>query len=251
MKIEIRTKGPRAAESCRVWFTKNTYMRTLSSVAALTVALVASTAGCAGNGGTNSVAPPISGPANIAGPLAAAPTPTPIQLKYGTTIGTLTWPDDDTATGGQGQQIDGINCRQELLNTFHHHAHLSIFVNGTQRAIPKGTGMFHPGSGSSGFIYHAQCFYFLHTHDQTGIIHIEPPAATVFTLGQWFDLWGEPLNTGQIANFQGQVSVYVNGVLQPSVNPRKVAFSPHEEITLVIGTPPAWIPQYIFPAGYP
>src|ERR1700704_3817855 len=54
---------------------------------------------------------------NEVGPGAKAPTaqpndsPAPIQLYIGTTIGTPTFPEGDTATGGQGQTIDGkFNC---------------------------------------------------------------------------------------------------------------------------------------------
>jgi hypothetical protein len=38
-------------------------------------------------------------------------TPPPIQMYIGTTIGTPTFPEGDTATGGQGHTIDGVfNC---------------------------------------------------------------------------------------------------------------------------------------------
>lgn len=35
----------------------------------------------------------------------------------------------------------------------------------------------------------------LHTHDDSGTIHIEPKAFFVFTLGNFFDIWGKPLST--------------------------------------------------------
>lgn len=184
--------------------------------------------------------------------LMADPTPTPIQLQYGTTVGTVTWPDGDTATGGQGLKVDGtIYCRHELLNKFHHHAHLSIFVDGLQLAVPRGTGMYLPGIGNSGFIYHAQCMYYIHAHDRTGIIHIEPPTDQALTLKNWFDVWGRPLNPNQIGDYQGNVAVYVNGTLEPGQDPRTVPLLPYEQITLVIGMPPTWIPSYVFPLGYP
>jgi len=223
-------------------------MRWIATAGALALA-VGLFAGCASSGnGASGVAPVHFARPDTTPP---SPTPTPIQLQYGTTIGTVTWPDDDTATGGQGKPVESIYCRAQMDNTYHHHAQLTIFVNGAQLAIPKGTGMFKPSSGSGGFIYHAKCFYWLHTHDQTGIIHIEPPDGRAFTLGQWFKIWGEPVGTNQIAQFTGPVSVYINGALQPGMDPRSVTLTPYEEITLVIGTPPSWIPQYLFPPGYP
>ena len=172
----------------------------------------------------------------------------PIQLVPGTTVGQDVFPEGDTATGGQGQQVDGINCRQSLLNQFHHHVHLSLFVNGVQYAIPRGTGIKNPGKNN--FIYHGDCFYFTHTHDATGIIHMEPPRSMTFTLHQWFDIWGEPLSTTNVAGYQGTVTVFVNGT-QENVDPRKLPLNPFDQITLEVGDPVVMPPVYIFPPGYP
>ena len=176
------------------------------------------------------------------------PTPTPIQLVIGGVIGTPTFPEGDTATGGQGQQVDTVNCRSFLNNVYHHHVQLSMFVNGTQIALPRGTGMKNPGTNK--FVYHADCFYWLHTHDATGIIHVEPPDSRTFTLKQYFDIWGMPLSTNGFAGYTGPVSVYLNQVLQPGMDPTTIVFSPFLQITLVIGNPPSWIPVYLFPPQY-
>lgn len=210
---------------------------------------VASLAGCGGAGGGAYAPPARDNTRSVSRDTTPTPTPTPIQLVQGGVVGTPTFPEGDTATGGQGQQVAGVNCRQSLNNLYHHHVHLSMFVNGTQIALPRGTGMKNPGTNS--FVYHADCFYFLHTHDATGIIHIEPPTGSTYNLHQYFKIWGEPLSTNGFAGFTGPVAVYIDGTLQPGVDPNTVAFSPYEEITLVIGTPPDWIPNYLFPAGYP
>ena len=219
----------------------------LVAFASVCVLTLASVAGCSGTGGNGAVAP-VGNSAPVKKSVHPMATPTPIQLVLGGTIGTVVFPDDDTATGGQGQSIQGINCRKELLNSFHHHVQLSMFVNGEQIALPKGTGMKDPHNNP--FIYHAACFYFLHTHDRTGIIHIEPRTDTTYNLKNYFAVWGMPLSTTGFAGYTGAVSVYINGTLQPGMDPRTVTFSPFEQITLVIGTPPDWIPVYIFPAGY-
>src|SRR5580704_17427768 len=71
----------------------------------------------------------------------AGPNDTPIQLVSGTTVGTPTFPEGDTPTGGQGHTIDGqYNCLKFVGGPGHHHAHLSLFVDGQQLAIPRGMG---------------------------------------------------------------------------------------------------------------
>jgi hypothetical protein len=172
----------------------------------------------------------------------------PIQLVPGTTVGQDVFPEGDTPTGGHGQQIDNVSCRKALSSIYHHHVHLSLFVNGVQYAISRGTGMKNPGK--SKFIYHADCFYFLHTHDETGIIHIEPPNGNVFGLHQYFGVWGMPLSTTNVAGYQGAVTVFVNGT-QQNVDPNTLKFHPYDEITLEVGTPVVTPPVYIFPPGYP
>jgi hypothetical protein len=172
----------------------------------------------------------------------------PIQLVPGTTVGQVVFPEGDTASGGQGQQVDGVNCRKALSSIYHHHVHLSLFVGGVQYAIPRGTGMKNPGQ--SKFIYHADCFYFLHTHDETGIIHIEPPNGNAFGLHQYFGIWGMPLSTSNVAGYQGAVTVFVNGT-QQNVDPNTLKFHPFDQITLEVGTPVVTPPVYIFPKNYP
>jgi hypothetical protein len=57
------------------------------------------------------------------------------------------------------------------------------------------------------------CFYWLHTHDESGIIHIEAPAHREFTLGQFFDIWKKKLSNDQIFNYVANANnpLNVNG----------------------------------------
>ena len=224
--------------------------------AAVAAIFVAGAAIAACSGGSTSMPSVPSHGAGAAGTLrttAPTPTPTPIQLVLGTTVGTVIWPNFDTKTGGQGKPVDGITCRKELLNTYHHHVHLSIFYNGTQLAAPEGVGILGVPGKNPKFIYHGTCFYWLHTHDKTGIIHIEPSNADTFNLKQFFDIWGEPLSLTQVADLTvGSLGVYINGVYEPGQDPSLIQFYPFEEITLVVNSPtPDWIPNYLFPPGYP
>ena len=85
--------------------------------------------------------------------------------------------------------------------------------------------------------------YWLHTHDDSGIIHIESPATRNFTLGQFFDIWNKKFANTQIldnmVNSKNTLSVYVNGSkVNPTVNYRDIKLSGHDEIAIVYGTPP-------------
>jgi hypothetical protein len=95
------------------------------------------------------------------------------------------------------------------------------------------------------YVDNGSCFYNLHTHDDTGIVHMEDAAAppSPFTLGQVFDIWGEPLTNGNIAGFMGPTIAYV-GTTPFGGDPRTIPLSNHEQITLEVGGP------YVFPPFY-
>ncbi|MCA1595203.1 MAG: hypothetical protein LC772_02080 [Chloroflexi bacterium] len=173
-------------------------------------------AGCGGGGGST-------------------PTLTAIPLVPGVTIGRVVFPNGSTSQGGQGSPVAGIPCGNEVLN-YHIHAHVSLFVNGQQDAIPAQIGIT------------SACLYYLHTHDASGIVHVEATQPQTFTLGQFFQIWGEPLSTTDVAGFTGPVTVYVNGVPYTG-DPNAVTLAAHEEITLEGGTIVA-PPTYSWPADY-
>lgn len=145
------------------------------------------------------------------------------------------------SNGGTGQPIDGIKCATSEQLLFHIHAHLDIFANGRKVRVPSQIGI--PG----------KCIYWLHTHDSSGIIHVESPVQRTYTLGDFFDIWGAPLSRNKVLSFDVSRSeplrVYVDGKLYKG-DPRKVPIKEHEEIALVIGKmkgkPPA---SYEFPPG--
>ena len=72
--------------------------------------------------------------------------------------------------------IDGIQCNPMEQANFHIHAHLDILVNGKNYTVPTLIGITD------------NCFYWLHTHDQSCTIHIESHVKRDFNLSQFFDL---------------------------------------------------------------
>lgn len=183
-----------------------------------------------------------------------APTRKPIQLKdlqpIGKPIG-FTQPDikkgilPDTKSGGLGQPVDGIPCQATEAVQLHIHAHLSIFANGQQVRIPEFIGI-QPTS-----TYPGECLYWLHTHGPDGIIHVEAGALSApeggpFTLGNFFDIWGQPLSRTQVGPFRGNVTAFVNQ--QPyDGDLNKIPLHAHQRITLEVGQPVVPPPNYLLP----
>jgi hypothetical protein len=169
-------------------------------------------------------------------------------LAQGVQLGKAMFPDGNTAQGGHGQVIDGIEgSSQEMLKT-HIHMHLSIYYHGQQIAVPRGIGILPPFQVRNGFVEGGRGFYWLHTHDATGIVHVESPNDRVYTLGNFFDVWGQPLSETNVAGLQGPVRIYLNGRLQFG-KARDMPLHAHDQIALVIGQPAVTPPQYVFPDG--
>jgi hypothetical protein len=135
--------------------------------------------------------------------------------------------------------VDGISCQTSEQTLFHIHAHLTIFVNGSARQVPAGIGI--PGAQAQStptgpFIDGGTCLYWLHTHAGDGIIHIESPVKRGYTLGEFFDVWGQPLGPGQAGPAKGKVTVIYNGRVYHG-DPRAVPLTAHAQIQLEVGTP--------------
>ncbi len=144
-----------------------------------------------------------------------------------------------TAAATTGQTIDGIGCQTTEQTLFHIHAHLTIFVNGRQRQVPAGIGI--PGAQVANtpngpFVDQGTCFYWLHTHAADGIIHIESPVERTYTLGDFFDEWGQPLSAARVGPAAGHVTAIYNGKVYQG-NPRDIPLTAHAQIQLEVGTP--------------
>lgn len=186
-----------------------------------------------GGGGTTATAP--SAPEVVAMPVLAS---VPVALGSGAAIGTSFWAEGSTATGGRGSAVGGVNCL--TTEDYHIHAHLSIIKDGQALAIPAHIGL-------------TGCAYELHTHDQSGVVHVETSAYRPFTLGQFFAVWGQPLTRDNVAGITGQpVKVYTSdgsSVSEFTGDPASLVFSNHQAITIVLGATPKQIPSYTWGAG--
>jgi len=91
----------------------------------------------------------------------------------------------------------------------HTHSTLSIFIDGDEISIPQNIG-----------IQDSECpdgMRGIHTHDDTGRLHIETPSQIDAPVGAFFNIWGETFNSEQIfdnvANSSKEVVMRVNGVI--------------------------------------
>jgi hypothetical protein len=151
-----------------------------------------------------------------------------------------------------GQSVDGIACGPTEQLVFHIHAHLTIFVSGAARVVPFGIGIAPPleVEQTRAGLYAAggQCFSFLHTHAADGIIHIESPVQRVYNLGDFFDVWKQPLTRNRVGSAAGPVTSFVNG-RRYSGDPRAIPLLAHAQIQLDVGRPVVAPQSITFPGS--
>ena len=83
-----------------------------------------------------------------------------------------------------------------------------------------------------------KCFYEVHTHDASGIIHLHANSGRVlpFTLGQLFAVWGRTLSREEVAGNAGSVIAYVNQQLFTG-DLGSIVLADHTQVTLEVGEP--------------
>jgi len=129
-----------------------------------------------------------------------------------------------------GEPVGGISCDAMEGQRLHTHQHLVIFDHGKEVPIPPNVGQ--PAV--------RQCIYWVHTHTPDGIIHIEAPLDRTFTLGDFFNVWGQPLTKATAASAHAakgaSLKVWVDGKPYAG-DPRAIALAPHADIVIEAGPP--------------
>ena len=189
-----------------------------------------------------------SGSAGSAGGSAAGPASTPPSTSApapnsGAPTASADWSrnPDQTSTAKKA----GLPMLGGEMTQVHYHAHLDIIVDGQPVTVPQYVGIDT----------NAQTITALHTHDTSGVIHIESGADTPFTLGQFFTEWGQPLSGTQVGPVAlggtKSVHLFVNGK-EVAGDPSKYVLKSHDEVALWVGTngqTPQVPTSYNFPAG--
>ena len=126
------------------------------------------------------------------------------------------------------QRLQQLGLPPGGKETFHIHALLHIYVNGLLSNLPANVGV-DPAKGLESS---------LHTHDRTGIIHMEAAHPFSFTLGDFFSVWGVKLGPAQLGGLSGyggdHLHFYLDG--KPLSNP--AAHVLHNNDSIVIGYGP-------------
>ncbi|MEF2975782.1 hypothetical protein [Subtercola sp. YIM 133946] len=128
----------------------------------------------------------------------------------------------------------------------HLHAHLTISINGAEQTVPANTGI----DAVTGVTQP------LHTHDTTGILHVESAVTRDFELGQFFDEWGLPLTlTGVGGVTSSPTETFTVFVDQKPYtgDPADIVLTNKMDIDLVFtpaGTPASPPAPFVWPAQY-
>ncbi|MFL5767269.1 MAG: hypothetical protein ACJ758_05420 [Actinomycetota bacterium] len=126
-------------------------------------------------------------------------------------------------------RILGLPASSQMSATLHNHDLLQILDHGKPVPVPASIGI----NQTAGFLTS------LHTHDDSGIIHVESPTVRDFNLGEFFDVWGVRLTSTCVGGLcdagQNQLHAYVDGKSW-SGDPRAIPLKQHEDIVLTYGT---------------
>lgn len=121
-------------------------------------------------------------------------------------------------------------------------AHIELFARDRGVLVPAGIGIGRGG-----------CLYPLRTVDPTGVVEVDPGAVVgVPTLGELFELWGQPLSPRRLAGFKAGaglgVIAFVDG-RRWQWDPRGIPLRRHAQIVIELDASVQPHPTYAFPPG--
>jgi len=146
--------------------------------------------------------------------LVAAPIPTPIGFG----------PRYQLAPGPP--RATRFTCSH--ANALTQRAHVELFANNRVLLLPKGIGIARG------------CTYPVRTTSPTGVVEYAPAVRP--TLGDLFDVWGQPLSARGLAGFHGALSAWVGGRRWRG-EVRSIPLRRHAEIVVEVG---GYIPPHTF-----
>jgi hypothetical protein len=127
---------------------------------------------------------------------------------------------------------DAIGLPPESPIQMHEHSNLQIFVHGQAQAVPTDIGIDR--ATTPPFVAS------LHTHEDSGTIHMESSVTRTFTLGEFFDIWGVRLSPSCMGAYcnagQDRLQVFVNGE-EFTGSIRDVETNDQDVIVVTFGTP--------------
>ena len=108
-----------------------------------------------------------------------------------------------TSTDRTSREV-ALDCTTDMATKFHIHPTITIVVNGENQVVPADIGI------------RGGCMNALHTHDMSGLVHVEAPERRDFTLGDFFAVWEQPFSRNEILSYatdeERQIRVTINGI---------------------------------------
>jgi hypothetical protein len=110
---------------------------------------------------------------------------------------------------------------------YHVHALLHVYVDGRAVTVPANLGI---GPGGDAFSS-------LHTHDTTGVLHLEATRPFAFRLSDVFAVWGVTFGHDRLGAYRNRGAerlwVYANG--RPVANPVRYVIRRHDNVVVAYG----------------
>lgn len=97
-------------------------------------------------------------------------------------------------------------CTTDMATQFHIHPHLEITILGQKQVIPANIGITNG------------CMKSIHTHDDSGKIHVESPEKRDFTLDDFFWVWQKTFSKEQILDSKADAT----HVIKETINGQEV-----------------------------
>ncbi|MBI4094485.1 MAG: hypothetical protein HY436_01615 [Candidatus Liptonbacteria bacterium] len=124
---------------------------------------------------------------------------------------------------GGGEAEGKVPCfNSALREAMHIHPQLKIRIDGRDQLIPANIGL------------DLACHRLIHTHDTTGVLHVESHVVKDFTLGEFFAVWEKPFSRTQIldniADAEHEITMTVDG--QPNQEYENLILKDQQQIVI-------------------
>ena len=123
------------------------------------------------------------------------------------------------------QRLSALNFPEQSDVGYHVHAVLFVYIDGKQTPVPANIGIDPQGRFIAA----------LHTHDGSGVVHMEATRPYPFTLGEFINIWGVDFSDSNI----GAYKAGDGNVLQLWVNGKQVSdpvnYKMQEKDVMILG----------------
>jgi hypothetical protein len=148
----------------------------------------------------------------------------------------------------QRRPVGALRCGRSGVRRFG--VHLELFAHGRVVVVPAGIAVAPPWRTVRPHVVDGACSYAARTRTPIGVVEVA--SGSRITLGQFFDLWGQPLGRNRLAGFRvppGQrVRAYIGGV-EWRGSPRAIPLRRHAAIALEFGRHVPPHPSFRFGMG--